>query len=242
MFPFHGIMVLVYAGLKSAQYILQKKSKTFPDNGPGFTLLELMISMTIIAMIMLIVYGALRIGIKAWEKGEEKMLSSQEYRIVLNLIQTQLASLYSGNIVNNGKKPFYLKGDDTSLEFLSGISMVPGNKYGIVHVMYKVSDEQKEKKLSFYEKNISFLSNNIDSKDINADDYYDLLSGMYKFGFEYLKDVVSSDIIENKLQWQQTWDSEKDKGFPRAVRIGFQADEQSAPVYIVVSIKEKPIN
>ncbi|HEX7533874.1 MAG TPA: prepilin-type N-terminal cleavage/methylation domain-containing protein [Syntrophales bacterium] len=36
----------------------------------GFTLLELLIALTITAMIVAIIFGALRIGIRAWEKGE----------------------------------------------------------------------------------------------------------------------------------------------------------------------------
>jgi len=39
----------------------------------GFTLLELLISMTILAMIVVIIFGAFRVGIRAWEKGEKDL-------------------------------------------------------------------------------------------------------------------------------------------------------------------------
>ncbi|QTA80618.1 Prepilin-type N-terminal cleavage/methylation domain-containing protein [Desulfonema limicola] len=227
--------------MKSAQYISQKKIKKYPDSIQGFTLLELMISMTIIAMIMLIVYASLRISINSWEKGEKKMLSSQQYRIVLNLIQTQLASLYSDSIIN-GEKKIYFKGDETSLEFLSGVSMVPGNKYGIVYVRYQVSSDQNSKKMSFYEKNITHISDSINLHDVKSDDFYELFPEIHEFGFEYLKEYTDADILENQLQWQKTWDPDIDKGFPRAVRIGFQETEQSHPVYIVIPIKKEIIS
>lgn len=223
------------AVLKSTQYILQKKHLNYPDTDQGFTLLEMMISMTIIALIMLIVYASLRIGIKAWEKGENKMLNSQQYRIVLNLIQSQLRSFYPGKKGNT----VFFKGDDNYLEFFSGISMVPGNDYGIVHVRYQVSENSKGKKLAFYEKNVSFLPDSVDLKDVNIDDYYELIPGLYEFSFEYLKEFTDADVLENNLQWQQTWDLETDKGLPRAVRLGYKADELSTPVYIVIPMKDE---
>ena len=74
-----------------------------------------------------------------------------------------------------------------------------------------------------------------------SDDFYELLPGMYEFTFEYLKEIINTDILENNLQWQQTWEPENDKEFPKAVRIGYQAEELSAPVYIVIPIRKAPI-
>ena len=58
----------------------------------GFTLLELLISLTILGVIVVIIFGAFRIGIRAWEKGEKDVESRQRQRIVLDLSKQQLAS------------------------------------------------------------------------------------------------------------------------------------------------------
>ncbi|MFP4033740.1 MAG: type II secretion system protein J, partial [Desulfococcaceae bacterium] len=39
----------------------------------GFTLLELMISMTVLGIIMTLVYGAMRLGTRTWETGQAQM-------------------------------------------------------------------------------------------------------------------------------------------------------------------------
>lgn len=143
---------------------------------------------------------------------------------------------------NKRGKKIYFKGDETSLEFLSGVSMVPGNKYGIVYVRYQVSSDQNSKKMSFYEKNITHISDSINLHDVKSDDFYELFPEIHEFGFEYLKEYTDADILENQLQWQKTWDPDIDKGFPRAVRIGFQETEQSHPVYIVIPIKKEIIS
>ena len=38
----------------------------------GFTLLELMLSLAIMGLVLLIIFGALRVGTRAWEKGEKE--------------------------------------------------------------------------------------------------------------------------------------------------------------------------
>jgi len=39
----------------------------------GFTLLELLISLTILSLVTVLIFGAFRMGIRAWEKGERNI-------------------------------------------------------------------------------------------------------------------------------------------------------------------------
>ncbi|HNT58060.1 MAG TPA: prepilin-type N-terminal cleavage/methylation domain-containing protein, partial [Syntrophales bacterium] len=58
----------------------------------GFTLLELLISLTLLSVIAVLVFGALRLGVRAWEKGEATIETRQRERIVMDLLQRQMAS------------------------------------------------------------------------------------------------------------------------------------------------------
>ena len=58
----------------------------------GFTLLELILSLTILSVVLLLIFGALRVGTRAWEKGEKDVEIQQRRRAVLDLIQKQIAS------------------------------------------------------------------------------------------------------------------------------------------------------
>ena len=75
-----------------ARKVKVNRVKMLSGNSRGFTLLELLISLTIVALIVVIIFGALRIGIRAWEKGEKDVDVRQRQRIVLDLIKRQLAS------------------------------------------------------------------------------------------------------------------------------------------------------
>ncbi len=104
----------------------------------GFTLLELLISLTILSVIVVIVFGALRIGSRAWEKGERELASRQRQRIVLDLVKRQMASMCVSEVWGRDQQLVLLKGDNKSVEFVSQIPLVPGNRFGMVYVRYAV--------------------------------------------------------------------------------------------------------
>jgi len=81
----------------------------------GFTLLELLISLSIVGLILLIVFGALRIGSRAWEKGERDVEAHQRQRIVLGLIKQQLASASLLEIKDRGPEAVFISKAMTAL-------------------------------------------------------------------------------------------------------------------------------
>ena len=57
---------------------------------PGFTLLELLIAMTLMGIILVMLYGGLRLGMRSWEVGEARADSINELRVVQDFIRRQL--------------------------------------------------------------------------------------------------------------------------------------------------------
>ncbi len=201
----------------------------------GFTLLELLISLTILGVIVVIIFGAFRIGIRAWEKGEKDVESRQRQRIVLDLIKRQLASICLSEVKDASQQPLLLKGDNKSIEFVSHIPMAPGNKFGTVYVKYvvKPKDGGKRERLTFWEKNIVLLDKETDMNDLHEDDFFELFPGVQSIAFEYLKGGTD----EETSQWQETWDQAIDEGFPRAIRVILMEDVEKAPIYVIARIE-----
>ena len=63
------------------------------SNSPGFTLLELLISMTLMGLLTFAIHYGFRLGLSAYEKGEQHLQLSHQRQAVLNLISRQLGSL-----------------------------------------------------------------------------------------------------------------------------------------------------
>jgi len=199
---------------------------------PGFTLLELLISFTIIGLILVIVFGSLRIGARAWEKGEKDVEMRQRERIVLDLVKRQITSIFVRVVKENDEQPFFLKGDGESMEFISRIPMVPGNRAGLVYVKYVVRTEDGGgKSLMFSEKNTYIIEKIME--DQSEEDFFELIPGAENIEFEYLKGP-SED--EEESVWQETWDPDSDKGAPLAVKIIFQDSKDNAPIHVIAPI------
>jgi general secretion pathway protein J len=202
----------------------------------GFTLLELMIALTITAVIVVIIFGALRIGIRAWEKGEKDVDIRQRQRIVLDLIKRQLASTCVSDVWGRDQQLVSLRGDNKSIAFVSHIPMAPGNRFGLVYVQYAVKQEKKDDKehLTFYEKNIALPDKKIGAGNPDEDDFSELLPGMKSIVFEYLKDRPGEEVS----LWQKSWDLAVDKGVPRAVRITLEENDGKTPMYVIAGAGE----
>ena len=199
----------------------------------GFTLLELMISLTIVGLILVIVFGSLRIGVRAWEKGEKDVEMRQRERIVLDLVKRQIASIFVRVVKDKDEQPFFLKGDGGSMEFISRIPMVPGNRAGLVYVKYVVgAGDGGKKRLMFSEKNTYIIEKVME--DQAEDEFFELIPGAENIEFEYLRGP-SED--EEESVWQETWDPDSDKGVPVAVKIIFQDSKDEDPIHVIAPIK-----
>jgi len=196
----------------------------------GFTLLELMIAITITAVMVVIIFGALRIGIRAWEKGEKDVDIRQKQRIVLDLIKRQITSTCMSNW-EKGRAKISVKGDHKSIVFASHAPMKPGNPSGLFYVQYAVKQDKNSDTecLRYYERNITAPDIKITADQPDEGDFSELLCGMKSILFEYLKDRPGEEMS----LWQKSWDPAVDQGSPRAVRITLQENDEKIPIYVI---------
>ena len=197
----------------------------------GFTLLELLVSMSIIAVLVVLVFGAFRVSVRAWEKGEADIEVNHRRRVVLDLLKRQLTSLTLKNMQPEAEKPVFFKGGPRSIEFTSYVSLAPGKKYGLTYVKYTVMDTPKGgNRLGFYEKYAVFTGLQGPQFDaLEDDDYYELIPEAAQINFQYLK----AGKTEPSDQWQEQWGTD-DEGLPAAVLITFQQDSRSTVVKVMV--------
>ena len=202
----------------------------------GFTLLELLISLTIIGLILVIVFGALRIGARAWEKGERDVETHQIQRIVLDNMKRQIASTCLREIMSEDQKEIFFRGDRESMEFMSRLSMVPTTRSGMVCVKYVVreEDEGDKQRLMLYEKDVVFIDKEKGVEDQDEADFFELIPGAEDIEFEYLKGPENED---DDPEWQLSWDPDTDTKAPMAVKIILKEDINEAPISLIARIQ-----
>lgn len=225
------MMIFTTIFAKHRVEIFLKPSAIHQNN--GFTLLELLMSLTILSIIVVIIFGALRIGVRAWEKGEKQVDAHQRQRIVLDLMKQQLSSICLKKIKKEGQASFFLKGDSKSIEFVSGVSMIPGNTFETVYVKYQVKNEERNaERLSFFEKNLVLIERDHDLAELDDQTFHELIPEVQSVAFEYLKGLGEGGNHE----WQPRWEPDTDVGVPLAVKIVLKENVKTAPITVMVRL------
>lgn len=103
----------------------------------GFTLLELVISLVMLGIIMLIISGAMRLGLRSVESAENKIDTIERLRTSMNIVNAQVQSEIPLTMDDNGEKKFYFKGERDSMQLSTNYSIWGGQR-GFVVVRYKV--------------------------------------------------------------------------------------------------------
>ena len=185
--------------------------RRLPDH--GFTLLELMLAMTALALVAAICYGGFRLGIRAVEKGEVAVVTAQRLRVASDVLIRQLKSavVYPARSEEDEDFPYFI-GTATSLTFITAAGLTGGG--GLVRVVYRVEDSPPRLVL---EETPFFSPRTLgrDTLDQPADHSTVLLDGAEDLKFEYLFDDYSGDT-----EWRSSWDGRGDEeSIPSAVRI-----------------------
>lgn len=183
----------------------------------GFTLLELVVTFTILSLVVLMVFGALGLGTGAWERGEELAERYQKRRIVYELLSQQLKSAFPYRIKAQKAEADYLVffGEGNSLRFVSAFSVRARRQEGLVFVIYKVDEGRASGKvLKICEKRV--LNKNFAEETPDEEQFLTLVDGLSDFRFEYFNE---GEHKEEPGEWVESWDAKEKKALPSQVKM-----------------------
>jgi general secretion pathway protein J len=217
--------------------------QTTPKGGGGFTLLELLISLTILSLMIVLVLGAFRIGVRAWERGETDVEGRQRYRIVFDRVKGQLASISSRPLTADGE-PYYLQGTPDALSFASDLPLNPGNALGTALVGYRVDPNGTGDQWRLFEKQALFA----DSGEDEPLDWADAdPGGGGLFGYPLLSDAGEISFAylgwgddDGPPEWTAFWNGPEIEAFPQAVRIDFYPNDGSGRIRVIARTHAEP--
>lgn len=186
----------------------------------GFTLIETILSLSILVVMIGLVLSSLRLGQKSWEKGEEAIEDAAARRFIVKRLSADVGSMYLYIQNNNGRDTYIFKAGEKELGFVtthhsSGAGMPWG---GAMFVVYSVG----EKGLTITEKTVPVVESASEqtgrSVELDAD-----ISGVR---FSYL----------GENGWGGRWNMESIKRLPRAVRVEFVFRDDRRPLTVTVPV------
>jgi prepilin-type N-terminal cleavage/methylation domain-containing protein len=189
------------------------------DRRAGFTLLEVVLAMTALAMITAICYGAFHVAIRAVERGEVAVVTTQRLRVAADVMSRQIKSMHTYPVLGEDDTPYpFFFGTATSLTFVTAAGVGGGG--GLRKVVYQVVDDPPRLLMS----ESSFFSPETlgqDPVDQPGELTAVLLEGFRGITFNYLYDEGLDEKAAPRATWN-TMDDDDDEVLP--VAIGIQVD------------------
>jgi prepilin-type N-terminal cleavage/methylation domain-containing protein len=192
----------------------------------GFTLLELLIAMTLFLLIIVILGGSLRLGFRSIDAAEKKMDVLERFRTSFGIITAQLQSSVPLTHEEEGTKKYYLKGDATNLQFATNYSIWGGEK-GCVIVTYRLEAADKGK-LSLYASERS-----VGMEEMQEVKLFDDLKAL---SFSYF----GREVTEEDGKWTEEWSD--DTRYPEQLKVNLSRDRGEAKILVPLyaRIKNRP--
>jgi general secretion pathway protein J len=199
----------------------------------GFTLIELLLALSILSIILVVILGALRITVRAWEKGENVLSMQQRSRTILDQLDRQLSSAAVLMSTQDEQPLVTFAGTSRSVEFTSGLPLISKMQFVPVHVKYVIETAPGGKKrLLLYEEDIT-VEDYVSEKQLTHDADALVFTGeLEDLRFEYLGDVSNGP----DLNWTSSWRSQNATDVPRAVRMTYGNEEDGHPVRVIARI------
>ena len=190
----------------------------FRGQAAAFTLVEVMITLTIMGFILLMIFGVFRLGIAAWEKGEMSKEEYQRIRIASQLISRQLKSAVPYKVKTQKAEGDFLafEGKARSLKFVSALSLRAKKTSGLVYAFYEFRQGEKGGgRLLLYEGRV--LNKDFLEENPPEDAFVPIFEGLEEVRFEYYQE---EDPEKNRTEsWVEEWNAKEEKALPTALRV-----------------------
>lgn len=193
----------------------------------GFTLVELVIAMTLMALIGVGLSGVLVIGARSASSAERKTEQARRYRVATELIVRQLRSAAALRLPEDeneeqgeGEDIAYFVGDAERLSFITAAPQTPENS-GLAVVDLWVEDGQLMMSESpyFLLASEGKIGAEFEKLTFGATLLYDVES----ISFEY----QGSDLERDN--WADSWDASEEDTLPAAVKIEIKPSIDGGP-------------
>lgn len=195
--------------------------KVDPSGGAaGFTLIEVVIALTIFALMGGILYGAFALGHSAVEKSQRSAAQSQKQRSVGDLVSSYVRSAFPYKESTQDLGIFF-QGESDNVVFVSAYSQGLGGR-GMAKIQIGAEQDQSGRTtLKLEERTPVRLDSQAGAPGLNYDVV--LQEGVRELRLAYL------DPQPDEETWEERWDGQERRALPRALRITY-LDEQGKPV------------
>ncbi|MHC4184234.1 MAG: prepilin-type N-terminal cleavage/methylation domain-containing protein [Planctomycetota bacterium] len=167
---------------------------------PGFTLLEVMFAMTLLALVALIIGNSFHLGADAWDKGSKETGETQRLRVLSGLFSQEIKSAYPYELEIDDEKVVLFKGESDRILFVT--TFADGSYGGVKWVNYSYKEG------TLYQREGILPDKELEDK-LSGGEEEEVDSGLDDIRFSYYS--------KEDEEWKESWDY-TDK-LPQAVKV-----------------------
>jgi general secretion pathway protein J len=195
----------------------------------GFTLLEVLVAMVIMAVIMTTAFGALRLGGRSWEAGVTRATDNERFRTVAGLMRRQLSQTIPMSWPDEKKKRIAFDGASDQLRF---VSPAPQQYRQAGLFEYGLSAQRDGPDTNLI---LSFIPFNPDAEAFQRparNQQLLLVAGLQRVSFDYFGSPGNARTRARTRRqppsWQPSWPADATR-FPDLIRIRMEVNEGQQP-------------
>lgn len=186
----------------------------------GFTLIEVVLALSILVILLGVLFSAIRLGIRSWEKGESAVEESAVRRYIATRLARDIGSMYP-YIQNDGESAKYLfNGSADSFGFVTASERYADNLPwgGARWVLYSAGD-----------KGLMVAEKTVPSRDVEKPEggsIFILSPQVKEIRFEYM----------GPDGWEKSWNADDKGRLPSSVRSSVTFKDGRAPLTLTVQV------
>ena len=192
-----------------------------PPCSRGFTLVEVLISITLFAVALTLLLGGLRFTSRAWDAGERVTRQTADLETVHRVFSSMLDRFFPVSMQHAESEGYAFQGSSSRLRFAAQLPPYPGPG-GLYTVEFKITSERNLNRL---ELGIApFNAQTFADNELKTDEKSLLIESTGTLIFSYYGNTVAE-------QWQSDWPQLKPP--PQAVKLQFPEGETRWPDIVV---------
>jgi general secretion pathway protein J len=211
----------------------------------GFTLLETVIAVTLVAMMAVGLWSVFRVSLASWKRGTDSVDANQRHRSTVDLVKKQMASIYAViapiDLQAGGTVYPVFAGTDSTVQFISLNSLRFYEHPGLTMVSYDV-EQDRTGAYSLVEREAQYVG-----LEPGRESFFDrettqpfvVFENLTSFTFEYF-DAGDAD---RPARWVTEWDAREMTELPAAISMTMVSQDASGETisrHLVVPIMSQP--
>lgn len=165
----------------------------------GFTLLELLVAMTLLGLLMTALFGGLRLGTRVWEASDRVLDDESQALIIRRFLHDRLEQAFPARILQEDDNQTVFVGNRTALRFAS--TMPDSLGFGPFIMELALSAEPNQGAAQA----LAFRWRAIGADDKDPDERI-LVSGLSTIAFAYFG---TKDDVRRSPSWHSTWEDQE---------------------------------